>query len=472
MGNHNSFNLNHKEQMHSARINSLNKDPTLGMLPMEKLGKLLIQKSLEEDSINGIGCGVFKRYLFPQYPEMARKLFAFLVTSSGGPASSHVISYSNFKIQTERLLSVLADDRQVLMYVTMYADGKEEIDQEQFRDLLIAVYKLAMDHYPEGPQSCRYIFKTIQAVVDSAFHKKLTLKVGYLTNWILQHCPRLIVLLHRYIVHILSTGYRSVIEKCPYSKPNDLELTTPVLEKENEFKAEKNPLLPLSQVWILSTTLPALYTQPILHSKPTPNCFNTQNFLSKFLDFSCPSHWTLLYNSNQHGIGSNRFLHHVLSYRGPTLTFLRGDDGVLFCMGGTSEWRESHQYWGGDDTIILQLLPFYKVINRGPKSMYLNTSIRGYPKGIRAGNDPRKPSIQVDDSFQHIIHCGIPYKLESIEVWGCGSPKNREVQLDIKNWQIKEAEKNRTLKMTSKEWLDHPDRYLLELAGRQTYSTT
>lgn len=46
------------------------------------------------------------------------------------------------------------------------------------------------------------------------------LKVGYLTNWILQHCPRLIVLLHRYIVHILSTGYRSVIEKCPYSKPN------------------------------------------------------------------------------------------------------------------------------------------------------------------------------------------------------------------------------------------------------------
>jgi len=50
----------------------------------------------------------------------------------------------------------------------MYADGKEEIDQDQFRDLLIAVYKLAMDHYPEGPQSCRYIFKTVQSVVDSA----------------------------------------------------------------------------------------------------------------------------------------------------------------------------------------------------------------------------------------------------------------------------------------------------------------
>lgn len=61
--------------------------------------------------------------------------------------------------------------------------------------------------------------------------------------------------------------------------------------------------------------------------------------------------------------------------------------------------------------------------------MYLNTSIRGYPKGIRAGNDPRKPSIEVDDSFQHVTHCGIPYKLESVEVWGCGSPKNRYLLL-------------------------------------------
>lgn len=41
MGNHSSFNLNHKEQLQTARINSLSKDPTLGMLPMEKLGKVL-----------------------------------------------------------------------------------------------------------------------------------------------------------------------------------------------------------------------------------------------------------------------------------------------------------------------------------------------------------------------------------------------------------------------------------------------
>lgn len=50
----------------------------------------------------------------------------------------------------------------------MYADGKDEIKPDQFHELVYAVYKLAMDHYPEGSQSCRYIFTTIRAVVNSA----------------------------------------------------------------------------------------------------------------------------------------------------------------------------------------------------------------------------------------------------------------------------------------------------------------
>lgn len=126
----------------------------------------------------------------------------------------------------------------------MYAGGTDEINYDQFHELVYAVYKLAMDYYPEGPQSCRYIFTTIKAVVDSAvsithlirifecrkqfniyvkrclqFHKKTVLKTTYLTNWIMQNCPRLILLLHRYIVHILSTGYRSISEK-PQTEPS------------------------------------------------------------------------------------------------------------------------------------------------------------------------------------------------------------------------------------------------------------
>lgn len=61
----------------------------------------------------------------------------------------------------------------------------------------------------------------------------------------------------------------------------------------------------------------------------------------------------------------------------------------------------------------------------GAKLLYLNTSIRGYPLGIRVGLDPRSPSLQVDSSFSQVVYCGIPYSLNSIEVWGCSSPKSR-----------------------------------------------
>lgn len=56
------------------------------------------------------------------------------------------------------------------------------------------------------------------------------------------------------------------------------------------------------------------------------------------------------------------------------------------------------------------------------------------------------------------------------KVWGCGDKTSREVQLDIKKWQIKEAERQRTVKLTAADWMDHPDRFLLELGGRQNYN--
>jgi hypothetical protein len=59
--------------------------------------------------------------------------------------------------------------------------------------------------------------------------------------------------------------------------------------------------------------------------------------------------------------------------------------------------------------------------------MYLNNSIRGYPKGLRAGLDPRKPIIEVDDGFTVVTYRTIPYPLISVQVWGCGSQQSRLV---------------------------------------------
>lgn len=112
------------------------------------------------------------------------------------------------------------------------------------------------------------------------------------------------------------------------------------------------------------------------------------------------------------------------------------------------------------------------MLEKKPKSLYLNTHIRGYPKGLRAGSDPRKPVLIVDEYFEKLEHRGLQHKILSIEVWGCGNSQQREIQLDIKNWQIKEAERQRTVKMTAADWMDHPDRYLLELGGRQNYNNS
>lgn len=61
----------------------------------------------------------------------------------------------------------------------------------------------------------------------------------------------------------------------------------------------------------------------------------------------------------------------------------------------------------------------------GPKLLYLNMNIRGYPKGIRAGLDPRKPSLDINEAFTVMTYKGIPYQLQSVEVWGCGTPQSR-----------------------------------------------
>ncbi|KAL1130002.1 hypothetical protein AAG570_012945 [Ranatra chinensis] len=386
-----------------------------------------------------------------------------------------VLTVSNFVQQTERILGAITERQIIQLYVSMYGSNNV-ITADELQELLSTVYTIAMDHYPGGPQSCQKLQSTFRAVIDSAFHNKSSVPHGYMTNWLEEHCPRLVPLLHRYVVHMLSTAYRKISEQTQDGNASGIELSTPVLDQvcENCESASSKPLLPVSQVWLLATSLPQLYTKPSQRSSPlcTNMTVTTKLCVAKLFDFSCPSHWTLLYNSNNHGLGANRFIYHISNYRGPTLTFLRGDQGVEFCLGTTDEWKESHHYWGSPDSIVIQLLPKYHVVARGNKVLYMNLSIRGYPFGIRAGSDPRKPVLEVDPAFSVLTYCGIPYQLESVEVWGCGNPQSREVQLEIRKWEGKEVEKARKVKLTANDWNDHPDRYLLELAGRTSYSSS
>lgn len=196
-------------------------------------------------------------------------------------------------------------------------------------------------------------------------------------------------------MHTLSTAYRAVESATTHAASISLELATPVLDNANPFDERHPPLMAVSEAWLLASALPQLYAKPQsitctataggtaeagtaqtsapstgatitvqqqssvrqpTASSPTSNGLASQAFLAKMLSV-VPSHWTLLYDSRQHGVGSNRFLHHVLGYKGPTLCMLCGDNEQVFCIASPSEWRETHLYTGDKDCCLIQVLP-------------------------------------------------------------------------------------------------------------------
>lgn len=65
---------------------------------------------------------------------------------------------------------------------------------------------------------------------------------------------------------------------------------------------------------------------------------------------------------------------------------------------------------------IFQYCFRFSLLEQAPKMLFLNTAIRGYPKGLRAGSDPRKPIVSIDEGFEKFEYRGIVYPLEAMEV--------------------------------------------------------
>lgn len=63
--------------------------------------------------------------------------------------------------------------------------------------------------------------------------------------------------------------------------------------------------------------------------------------------------------------------------------------------------------------------------------MYYNTSVRGYPFGIQVGTDHRHPCLEIDKEFSRLNYRKIPYALEAIQVWGCGTSQQRYVRINL-----------------------------------------
>lgn len=208
--------------------------------------------------------------------------------------------------------------------------------------------------------------------------------------------------LHRFCVHTLTTVYRTIeeAEKAattsqtpPTRTTNEVNPLLLALNKElrklNEAAVERGTpeivtgntlpstgglgkLMSLSQSWLLAAALPNVFTRVQdrkLPATPQPSdkLDNPDSTISAIdaavtppiphLISTIPTHWSLLYDSQQHGVGSNRFLHHVIGYKGPTLVLLHSETDEIFCLASPSEWRETHLYTGTDDCHIIQILP-------------------------------------------------------------------------------------------------------------------
>ncbi|XP_049879268.1 uncharacterized protein LOC126376135 isoform X2 [Pectinophora gossypiella] len=433
--------------------------------------KLLTQRSQKEDGINGITEKSFTKYLFPVYPELARAFYR-AVHRAARCKNQHVPAAA-FRAHCERVLAMLDDTDIVDTYVRMFAleDDENTVTPDGLRSLLHTSYKLSMDHYPEGPQTCLQINNTLSAVVNGCFNKKDTHSVGFVVRWLMEHCHRLIFPIHRYVVHMVATRHRELAAPgAGAAECAGLQLGTPVLERSPWAAAATSALLPLSRAWLLAAAAPPLYSRPVLPPQQHIGGLASKAWLARLV-CAVPVHWVPLYNSREHGLGANRFLHHTLAYRGPTLVLLHAQE-LLVALCAPCEWRETHQYWGGPEAALIQLQPTFAVVEQGPKMIYLNTSIRGYPKGLRGGSDPRKPLLTVPEDFDTLTFKSVPYALTNIEVWGCGDQASRETQLEIKKWQVREAERQRQVKLSAADWIEHPDRYLLELAGRPQYNNS
>lgn len=175
-------------------------------------------------------------------------------------------------------------------------------------------------------------------------------------------------------------------------------------------------------------------------------------------------------NYDAHGLSLNRFTSHLFNYKAPTILFVYCKDGTCFCICSVTEYKESPTPYGDSLTRIFQILPKFKNYDlKDPtKSIYLNTRSRGLRLGLIFGDNEKRPIVRIDEDFHLVDH---EFKhhdiLTGVEVWGCGNSKEIDRQKGIKEWEKKEIEKMRTVKIKGK-WSENADKAILNMAGIKT----
>lgn len=232
---------------------------TTKFAPIDELAKILAKKNESEGSgSNGITDHVFTKYVFPQHPELGMRLFKHFHVLSH--AKTQHLGVTAFKQQLDRFMAVLDDSKIVETYVRIFCNDEENASKEGVRSLFNVSFDIAMAHYTGDGKVCSKIQETLDAIIATCFFQE-TLSIGFVAKWIDENCSRLILPIHKYSIHLLTTSYRSIKMNQEDKSTNGMELATPILDKKSPFD-ESAPILTVSMAWLLAGTLPAIYSLP------------------------------------------------------------------------------------------------------------------------------------------------------------------------------------------------------------------
>lgn len=335
------------------------------------------------------------------------------------------------------------------LYLNLIFGNDERISYESLNDIIRdcfnSCYKLI--GYNQAKVSS-YSKNTLENIVNSIkFNEDNGQKMvskNILQDWIIDEFPQLFFGFHNWILKKI--------------KNIDKHENT---QQELENSEDLSMLMNQAFTWYLVFNLPGVYTKSLSSDNGT--------ILEKFKNCCMEKRWKKLYISEDHGLSLNRLQSSLFNYKAPTIMLIYLQSGYLYCVGSTSEYKQSPTAYGDNQTKIFCLWPTFKSYDVTPdKNIYMNTKSKGLQQGLIFGYSQLKPTLKIDESLHYMEHEGSKKDMIiSIEIWGCGTMKEANYQQDIKKWEDKNKEKMRTAKL-NENWGENADKNLLELAGIKT----
>lgn len=431
-------------------------------LEKEKLEKCFLNLLPTDQPGAALTKHIFKEKLLSACVAYADVLFDYIAgqgssQDTGGADGADSLEPRSLRVEDymmtgKAVVRLMNFPQQMAFFFNVFSHCKGSLNREDGLVMLHTCCTLA--YYCAG-------VSTLSVAVDDAFLVAMwdslqggeeVVSVESVTTWCSRHCPGIWDAVHLCTRLALFGGHSIGLEGT---------LDHPALLQMVE---EENCLLSPSILWVLCTVLPSVYVPPSKLTGDNRTILGSHLPLSKVLT---GSNFHMMYSSNDQGLSTNRFKHHVFSYSAPTLMFV-SFDRHLYCVAVDSEWSDGVKRWGGPDCCLIQLLPVFKSLQTGSGMLYLNTLDRRLPKQLQVGVDVKRLPLQIDAGFSSVKHYGVELSLERLEMWGCGGESILKKQLSQKQWEQKEADKQKNCKLKLEDWNDNPDKELLNMGGVTT----